>query len=131
MFQLENAQSLLGVALIIALCWGLSEQRRRFPWRLAIGAVAAQAALVAILFGLPASRVALEGASSAVDGLTRATSAGVKFVFGFLAGGDGQPYAVANPPYLYIFAFHVLPVHPGGLRPPFRRCCGIGGTSNG
>ncbi len=110
MFQLQNAQSLLGVVAITGLCWLLSERRGRFPWALALGAVAAQAVLVAILFGLPASRGVLAGAGAAVDGLANATNAGVSFVFGFLAGGQGQPYDVKNPGALFVFAFHVLPV---------------------
>ncbi len=110
MFQLQNAQSLLGVVVITGLCWLLSERRGRFPWSLALGAVAAQAVLVAVLFGLPASRGVLAGAGAAVDGLANATNAGVTFVFGFLAGGQGQPYDVRNPGALFVFAFHVLPV---------------------
>ena len=110
MFQLQNAQSLLGVLAITGLCWAFSERRGRFPWKLAIGAVGAQAVLVAILFGLPPSRLVLVGAGRAVDGLAGATNAGVSFVFGFLAGGNGQPYDVKNPGALFVFAFHVLPV---------------------
>jgi CNT family concentrative nucleoside transporter len=45
-----------------------------------------------------------------VDGLTGSTQAGVAFVFGFLAGGDGQPYPLTNPGALFVFAFRVLPV---------------------
>jgi CNT family concentrative nucleoside transporter len=110
MFQLQNAQSLLGVAAIVGLCWLASERRGRFPWRLAAGALAAQAALVAILFGLPAARQVLAGAGAAVNGLADATTAGVAFVFGFLAGGPGQPYDVKTPAALFVLAFHVLPV---------------------
>lgn len=110
MFGMQNAQSLLGVAAIIALCWAVSEERRAFPWRLALGAVAAQAVLVVILFGLPAARGVLAGASQAVDGLATSTQTGVKFVFGFLAGADGQPYPVTDPRGLFVFAFRVLPV---------------------
>ena len=110
MFQLENAQSLFGVAAIIALCWLLSERRSQFPWGLALGAVAAQAVLVAILFGVPAARAVLAGAGAAVDGLAGATQQGVSFVFGFLAGAESQPYDVKNPGAMFIFAFRVLPV---------------------
>jgi concentrative nucleoside transporter, CNT family len=110
MFQLQNAQSLLGIVLVTAICWALSERRAAFPWRLALGAVAAQAALVALLFGLPASRQVLAGAGAAVDGLAASTNAGVSFVFGFLAGGPAQPYDVRNAGALFVFAFHVLPV---------------------
>ncbi len=110
MFGVENAQSLLGVVVTMAICWALSERRAAFPWRLAIGALAVQAGLVLLLFGLPSARAALAGAGTVVDGLTSSTQAGVAFVFGFLAGGDGQPYAVTNPGGLFVFAFRVLPV---------------------
>jgi CNT family concentrative nucleoside transporter len=110
MFALENAQSLAGVAVTMAICWALSERRSAFPWRLALGAVAVQAGLVLLLFGLPSARAVLGGASAVVDGLSGSTQAGVKFVFGFLAGGDGQPYQVTEPGSLFVFAFRVLPV---------------------
>lgn len=109
MFELQNAQSLAGIAVTIAICWALSEKRRAFPWRLALGAVATQAALVLLLFGAPSARAVLGTASQAVDGLSASTQAGVTFVFGFLAGGQ-QPYAVTNPGDLFVFAFRVLPV---------------------
>ena len=111
MFAIENAQSLLGVVLILGLCWAASEARARFPWRLAIGAVAAQAVLILILFSAPAARAALAGAAAAVRGSTTgSTQTGVAFVFGFLAGGGGQPYGVTDPSALFILAFRVLPV---------------------
>jgi CNT family concentrative nucleoside transporter len=110
MFGLENAQSLVGIVVVLAICWALSERRAAFPWRLAIGALAVQAGLVLLLFGLPGARAALASAGTVVDGLTASTQAGSAFVFGFLAGGDGQPYAVTNPGGLFVFAFRVLPV---------------------
>ncbi|HZZ67393.1 MAG TPA: nucleoside transporter C-terminal domain-containing protein [Phenylobacterium sp.] len=110
MFRLENAQSLVGIVLAMGICWLLSEDRRRFPWKLAIGAVLVQAALVLALFGLPALRAALQGVGHAVDGLSASTQAGVAFVFGFLAGTPNQPYALTDPGSLFVFAFRVLPV---------------------
>ena len=110
MFQIGNLQSAFGVFSIVTVCWIISERRRLFPWKLAIGAIFAQAILVVILFGLPAARVALAQAGVAVDGLASSTQTGVKFVFGFLAGADNQPYAVDNPAGLFVFAFRVLPV---------------------
>jgi CNT family concentrative nucleoside transporter len=107
---LDNGRSLLGVGLILLMCWLVSERRRAFPWRLALGAVAAQAGLVALLFGVPATRGALTGAGAAVNGLSASTQAGVKFVFGFLAGADGQPYAVTDAAGLFTLGFRVLPV---------------------
>jgi CNT family concentrative nucleoside transporter len=110
MFGLENAQSLTGVFVTMGICWALSERRSAFPWKLAIGAIAVQAGLVLLLFGLPSARGVLAGAGQVVDGLSGSTQAGVAFVFGFLAGGEGQPYAVTNGGALFVFAFRVLPV---------------------
>lgn len=110
MFGPQNAQSLVGVGLVIGLCWAISEDRRRFPWKLALGAVVVQAGLVLALFGLPALRSALIGVGHAVDGLAASTQAGVAFVFGFLAGTPAQPYPLTDPGALFVFGFRVLPV---------------------
>jgi concentrative nucleoside transporter, CNT family len=111
MFRLENAQSLVGVVLILGLCWLMSEERRRFPWKLAAGAVLAQALLVMALFGLPALRDGLAALGRAVEVLGASTQAGSAFVFGFLAGApDRQPYPVDSPAALFVFGFRVLPV---------------------
>jgi CNT family concentrative nucleoside transporter len=53
MFGIENAQSLVGIGLTFALCWAMSHDRRRFPWRLAPGALTMQVALVLLLCGFP------------------------------------------------------------------------------
>jgi len=111
MFRWENAQSLTGVTLVLALCWLMSENRRRFPWKLAIGAILIQALLVLGLFGLPALREGLAALGRGVEGLGASTQAGSAFVFGFLAGApDRQPYPVDSPGALFIFGFRVLPV---------------------
>jgi len=109
MFSTLNLQSLAGLVVIVAACWLMSENRRRFPWRLALGAIAVQAALVLALFAIPGSQVVLAAITGAVDGLARATARGTQFVFGYLAGGD-QPYAVTNAGGLFTFAFNVLPL---------------------
>ncbi|MDZ4320518.1 MAG: nucleoside transporter C-terminal domain-containing protein [Phenylobacterium sp.] len=109
MFRLENAQSLLGLGLILVVCWALSEDRSRFPWRLALGAVAVQVALVLGLFGIPGARAVVRAINAGVDGLAAATAQGTQFVFGYMAGG-AQPYDVTNPGALFVFAFQVLPL---------------------
>jgi len=109
MFSLLNLQSLIGLVVVVIACWALSENRRAFPWKLALGAVAVQAGLVLAVFGIPGSAAVLDAINGAVDGLARATNEGTQFVFGYLAGGD-QPYAVANEGALFTFAFQVLPL---------------------
>jgi CNT family concentrative nucleoside transporter len=109
MYGLQNVQSLSGLVLVIGLCWLVSEDRRRFPWKLAVGAVAVQLGLVLLLFGVPQARAALQGVGEAVDGLSASTAAGTAFVFGYLGGGP-QPYPTTNPEALFVLAFRVLPV---------------------
>ena len=109
MFSLLNLQSLLGLVVIVAVCWAISENRKAFPWRLTIGAILVQAGLVLALFAIPGSQAVLAAVTGAVDGLAVATTEGTKFVFGYLAGGD-QPYAVSNQGALFTFAFQVLPL---------------------
>jgi len=110
MFGLENAQSLVGVASVLLICWAVSENRARFPVKLAVGAILTQAVLVMALFGLPPLRDALQGIGIVVDGLASSTQAGVAFVFGFLAGTPNQPYPLTDGGALFVFAFRVLPV---------------------
>ncbi|MHC3126984.1 Na+ dependent nucleoside transporter [Brevundimonas sp. GN22] len=109
MFNLLNLQSLLGLAVIVGGCWAISENRKRFPWRLAIGAILLQAALILATFAIPGSQVVLDAINNSVKGLEQATAKGTQFVFGYLAGGD-QPYVVENQGALFTFAFNVLPL---------------------
>jgi CNT family concentrative nucleoside transporter len=109
MFGAENAQSLIGLGVVLGACWLLSEDRRRFPLLLAVCALLAQAGLVLLLFGFPWASAVLEGIGEAVDVLASSTQAGTRFVFGYLAG-DGAPFAVDKPEAMFVFAFRVLPV---------------------
>ena len=110
MYRLENVQSIVGILLILGACWAFSEDRKAFPWKMAIGAVAVQVIMVLALFGVPVLRDAVAKVGVAIDGLANATQAGVAFVFGFLAGVDPQPYSLTNPGALFVFGFRVLPV---------------------
>lgn len=110
-YAADNARSLIAVALIIFICWLLSEDKRRFPFLLMIGALALQAGLVLALFAIPNSQAVLHGVTATVDGLASASDRGAQFVFGYLGGGE-PPFAPlpegAPPPF--IFGFRVLPL---------------------
>jgi concentrative nucleoside transporter, CNT family len=109
MYGWHNAQSLIGLGAILILCWALSEDRRRFPVRLALGALGVQLALVLVLFGLKPAQGLLQAVGAGVDALAGSTQAGTQFVFGYLAGGP-QPFAVADGAPLYLLGFRVIPV---------------------
>lgn len=108
-YGLENVQSLAGIAVIILLCWLLSENRRKFPIRLTIGAIGIQVVLILALFAVPQSHVLLGGVANGMSALSDATDQGMQFVFGYMGGGD-QPYAVTNSGALFVFALKVLPL---------------------
>ena len=105
-----NLQSMAGVVLILALCWLFSENRRRFPFLLVIGAIGVQVALVLALFAIPAIRAGITNFSAVFDGLAKSTQTGVAFVFGFLSGAGTQPYPLTNTGAMFVFGFRVLPV---------------------
>jgi len=108
-YGLENLQSLFGIVVIVLFCWGLSENRRKFPVRLTIGAIAIQVVLILALFAIPQSHVMLGGIANGMSALSDATDQGMQFVFGYMGGGD-QPYQVTNSGALFVFALKVLPL---------------------
>ncbi|MEL6323610.1 MAG: nucleoside transporter C-terminal domain-containing protein [Pseudomonadota bacterium] len=150
----DNARALLGIALIFAIAWGLSENRRAFPWRVVLGAVAIQFLFALILFGIPPIRTALFSANVVVDALIAATSNGTEFVFGTLFGNKDSWYAleasqVGQEDAGVIFAVHLLPLiivvaalsailwHwrilrwiTNGFAAVFRRTMGLGGATS-
>jgi len=105
---LPHLQSALGICVIIALAWALSENRRVFPWRAVVGGLALQATLALLLLKVPLAQRALLALNGVVGALTTATRAGTSFVFGVVGGG--APAGVNNASDLAGFAFSVLPL---------------------
>ncbi len=110
-YSIENARSLGAILAILLLCWLLSENKKRFPFLLTIGALSVQAGLVLALFALPNSKAVLQAVGGVVGGLASATDMGTQFVFGYLGGGD-PPYAALSPEAQqpFLFGFRVLPL---------------------
>ncbi len=104
-----HLQSLLGIFVLIAIAWGLSENRRAFSWRMAGGTVLPQAGVALLLLKVPLARDALYGLNAVVTALTAATNAGTGFVFGYLGGGPA-PFAVTAPLNMVNLAFSILPL---------------------
>lgn len=109
----DNARALIGMAVIFAIAWGLSENRRAFPWKIVLGAVALQFAFALLLFAVPPVRDTLFKANIIVDALENATRAGTGFVFGYV--GDNTVFA-QNPTVVPgetpppAFFFQILPI---------------------
>jgi len=106
---LLHLQSGLGIAVIIALAWALSENRRAFPFRTAVAGLALQFLLAIALLKIPVARAGLLSLDAVVTALTKATRAGTAFVFGYV-GGARTPFAVTDASELTSFAFQIFPL---------------------
>jgi CNT family concentrative nucleoside transporter len=104
-----RGQSALGIFVIVAIAWALSENRRAVSVRMILGGLLVQAGIGLVLLKVQPARDVLFGLNGVVNALTEATHAGTGFVFGFLGGGP-PPFPVSNPGNLITLAFGVLPL---------------------
>ncbi|HEX4637476.1 MAG TPA: nucleoside transporter C-terminal domain-containing protein [Rhizomicrobium sp.] len=102
-------QSLLGICVLIALAWAVSEDRKAFRWRFVIGTLLLQAALALLLLKVPPVRDLLFQLNGMVGVLSSATGAGTSFIFGYIGGGPA-PFTVTHPANMVNLAFSILPL---------------------
>jgi concentrative nucleoside transporter, CNT family len=111
--MLLQAQSAIGILVLPLIAWALSEKRRALPAhrlaRIVLAGTALQLAIAAIMLNVPASRALFDWAAGLVAALQLATNAGVRLVFGYVAGGPA-PFAVTQPQNSFILAFQALPI---------------------
>ena len=100
-------QSVLGLFVLVGLCWLLSENRKATRLRPVITGLALQFAVALLLFKLPASRQVFIWLNRAVTAVEGATRQGTSFVFGYL-GGAPLPFAESYPGSSFIFAFQAI-----------------------
>jgi concentrative nucleoside transporter, CNT family len=109
--DLPHLQSALGIFVILFTAWLFSENRRAFPWRIAIVGIALQAGIALLLLKVPVARDVLFGLNGVVTVLTKATRDGTGFVYGFIGGGPSPfPASIVDPARLTNFAFAILPL---------------------
>ena len=119
-YGVDNLRAFAGIALIFAIAWGLSENRKAFPWKIVLGAVAIQFAFALVLFGVPILTGKIFGfevepgaifkpLNRMVDGLIAATAYGTAFVFGPVFGTQAGWEAHTGQPGP-IFVVHLLPL---------------------
>ncbi len=108
---LAQAQSLVGIALILAMTYALSEDRRSRPSLAWIaGALIMQIALALLITRAPIVWDAISLANHAVSAIEKATLVGSSYMFGY-TGGAPIPFemkAGEGPPL--IIAFQILPL---------------------
>lgn len=98
-----------GMAVLIAIAWGLSEARWQVPLRIIIGGVFLQVALALLLIKFPPATAVFFLLNDAVGAVQTATDAGTSLVFGYL-GGAPLPFAEVKPGASFILAFRAFPL---------------------
>jgi concentrative nucleoside transporter, CNT family len=102
-------RGLLGIAFLLLLAWALGEDRRRVPWRIVIGGLAAQFGLALLLLKLPVCKSLFLALNQGAVALEEAARAGTSLVFGYLGGGP-LPFTENFPGAAYVLAFRALPL---------------------
>ncbi len=108
--DMPHLQSAMGILFLLVVAWLFSENRRKFPWRIAIVGILLQAGIAILLLKVPLARDALFGLNGVVTVLTEATRAGTGFVYGFIGGGPSPFPPSVDPARLTNFAFAILPL---------------------
>ena len=107
----DQFRGIIGIAVLVALAWAISENRSERPsWKWLAGALALQAALALLIVRVPFVWDVVTLANEGVSAIERATLAGSSYMFGYLGGAD-LPFALkdgAQPPL--IIAFQILPL---------------------
>lgn len=101
-------QSLLGIFLIIAVCYAFSAERSAITWRPVVAGILVQLLLVLLLLKVTFIAEALLSLNIIVETLEAATQQGAVFLFGYLGGAEA-PYIAKDGAEAYLLAFRVLP----------------------
>ena len=111
MAMLAQLQGLIGIAVILLMAWGFSEQRKAFPgWRWVGGALLLQILIALVIVRVPFVWDVIMLANYAVMAVEKATLVGSSYMFGYTGGGE-LPFVLkegASPPL--IIAFQILPL---------------------
>lgn len=94
--------SLLGIAVLLAIAFALSDNRKAIKWRTVGGAFALQAGLGAFVLYIPFGQTVLNALSNGVQAVINFGNEGIAFLFGGLVS--------ANTPVGFVFALKVLPM---------------------
>ena len=141
-------RGLVGLAVLTALAWALSENRRRTEWKTVGWGLGLQFAIAWLLVKVPLFQQLLAQLNKVVRAVERASHAGGSFVFGYLTGGEA-PFrladgATAAPPLFFfgplmmlivvgalsavLFHFGILQKIVAAFAHLLRRTMGLGGA---
>jgi CNT family concentrative nucleoside transporter len=132
-----RAVSAFGLLALVAIAWACSADRRRMPWRTVAWGLGLQLALGLLLLKSAAGRGFFAAANAAVEGLTRYTEAGVRFVFGALLDEGFSLALNALPVIVFMGSLFAVLFHLGvvqwlvrGFAALFTRTLGTSGAES-
>ncbi len=106
-------QSLCGLVVIPLVAWALCEHRSAMPAgqaaKIAAGGIALQFLIAGLFILVPQLSWFFDVLAGAVTALQTATGTGMKFLFGYLAGGP-TPFTVTDPGKGFVLALQALPI---------------------
>jgi nucleoside transporter len=97
---MQNLISFLGIFVFIFLAWTLSEDRRRFPWRVAIWGIGLQLAFAALVLGWPPGAQLFLRLNDVFNALLNFSKEGALFVFGAMGATTGNAGVLTLQEYL-------------------------------
>lgn len=100
--------SFVGIFAFIAIAWGLSTDRKRFPWRVVTGGLLLQFSLAIFMLKTSVGQWLFQQVNQVVSKLMSFVEAGSGFLFTIRESVDGAA-PVPNTSLLTTFAFGVLP----------------------
>ena len=106
---MEILQSAFGLVVLTGIAWALSENRAAASWKTAVMGLALQLIVALVLLKIPFFQSLFLALNEAVAALQLATTAGTKFVFGYLGGGD-LPFKESYPGAAFVLATQALPL---------------------
>jgi CNT family concentrative nucleoside transporter len=106
---MQQLQSAIGILALLAIAWGLGENRRAVSLRQAAVGLAVTLATALVLIKLPLVANAFGAINDAVGAISAASRAGTSFVFGYVGGGPA-PFDIKAPGADFILAFQALPI---------------------
>jgi len=102
-------QSFIGLFIIAALAWAISENKRKVSLKGVLIGILLQFAIAALLLKVPFSQNIFMVLNKVVISLEDATRAGTSFVFGYIGGGP-LPFDEKYPGSSFILALQALPL---------------------
>ena len=102
-------QAVLGIVVLIAFAWGISEERRKVRTGEILLGLSVTFLMAVLMLKVPFLRHAFDVLNRAVSLLEESTRAGTSFVFGYLGGGP-LPFDETHPGSTFVLGLQALPI---------------------